>query len=428
MADGNEGQPANINKILKSMKINMQVVVNAAAQASHRPVIQVVPGESLVLTELVKSSFEFNVANPINPQSERVTSVSPVELAANVVDPIELDAPREMTITLVKNSSHYKSVLGAVFIDPKTDALQDVQILFANTADPEMLGKSISLHDLKSVATVVSPGHRVEFFLIANGYANNPIFYREEWQTARFNFQCNNQTSRYKLIYVNANGQKGTMDGTIYQVFNDSQNEDGLKHVLFSEGDSAGELIVGVEDLPGRRARRDFNDVMFRVSVGDAPLMKAMPTQLINDVRIEATEHDSLFAAQVKLEAPHVGDCLVLSDAFSVNELGHVLDAKLNYTGVSVIGLETSALTLSGIASTEVYEELLRAVLLQVEQWEESGLERSVVYQVTDVLGQMSDPTTLNFHGVMARNVPLNVLKFDGSLLDVRPINDQNIN
>lgn len=169
-------------------------------------------------------------------------------------------------------------------------------------------------------------------------------------------------------------------------------NSDNIEHV-FTDINSDGYIQFGFEDLLGG-GDRDFDDVIFFTDIGTQNTQALFQ---VADITVTDPETDLLASATITLDG-------LSGDTLSVDE-----ESLQGNFGLTVIGNNTSSLTLVGPATVDDFSIILDTFIEPTEnsvslnlsetpQGEATPGARNLEYSVTDVFGNVSEinPVTID--------------------------------
>ncbi|PHS78920.1 MAG: type I secretion protein [Rhodospirillaceae bacterium] len=179
------------------------------------------------------------------------------------------------SITFEGESAGYRNTLGWYKIDPDTQAIQNVEIIWPNASlkgsGGDLIG-GVSQENLN-----IDAQDQIGFFIIANGYDYNNKFFKTWNGKGEFTFQNDDgdqatvNTTNPTLIHTANNGSQTTLLQHTYHTagFGDNVNlnPDGIDHTVGLLRTDDGLLRLGFEDLYNG-GDQDFDDAVFTIDIG----------------------------------------------------------------------------------------------------------------------------------------------------------------
>jgi hypothetical protein len=298
---------------------------------------------------------------PIDPATVRgITHAGNLTLAGDA----------EVTVAIVSENAGYRNTVGWYAIED--GAIVDPKILFAN-ASLAGSGGTLAPGDTVSLG-VVPAGTQLGMFLIADG-----------WSSAVNRAAiASGEPLRVEGGRIFAGATE--LQGAVYFSHDPALGSDGQDHLLAGvSSDRDGFFYVGWEDLFAS-GDEDFNDVVFRVDLGEFNLRNVTAETSPVTVALADVDSDQLASASVRASLLP-GDALV----FDASRLGTIAATPVVEGGV-VIGYD-----FSGPADIAAYEALLESVQIAVDRFDPTQGARSLSVSVTDDTGLTSEPRSADF-------------------------------
>ena len=304
---------------------------------------------------------------------------------------LTLDAPREVEVTLLSESS--RSVDSLLVYDVGDDgALTNVRTVFAgmNTPDQVHFEPGQSTPGTSASLGVVGAGTQLGFVLVNDAGRD----YGDLFASGRFELRSgegagvakNTDEAPPRLIHLAPDGTETVVDERLYFTADDSQDTDnnnalhpdGLGHLVSGvEGNS---LVIGFEDGEGPANRlgtgydRDFNDAVIAVTYGEPADGGDRIVRLDMDLAAQIADPDSTTMREgvVLLAEGEAGDRLRLPDG--------VLDG----TNITAERVGTDRIEFTGADSIANYEKVMGAVNLVLDPNDPQAGARTIEANVTD--------------------------------------------
>lgn len=323
-----------------------------------------------------------------------------------VPDHLTSGTPQHMvSITFAGEGAGYSNSLGWFVVGPNGE-MSDVKIAIPN-ADGMAVGTKVDLG-------YVPAGSEVEFFIVPNGaqinnYAGLPAGGSYQFwsggapgDVGAHLATVSDAATSIKLYYVSGASVteiKAEQQGVFFAT-HENLNQDGMDHII-SGVDPAhpNDIMMGFEDLKLTSSNPpqdlDYNDLVFRVSVGPACGTVVTTCADINLTSfVSDPDSTHLSSAVVKIAAGLVGDMLDLGEGYSLSGT-HVMNGVTD-TGVVLTHNADGGFSLSGDASLATYQGILSATELHNSNGTIEG-DRTLTFQVTDDTGLQSNVAQVNF-------------------------------
>ena len=206
-----------------------------------------------------------------------------------------------VNVTLASSNAGFRNTLGSYTVDEK-GIIRSAQILELNT-------RSATENQSYTFQTDTNGAQKLEFFIIANGYARNAALRDEDVSTGQLKFvhdfegvgeRLANISDDPKTITVvyEADGKKIALNGPVYHTNNHDLNADGKPHALKglrTEGDTE-VMRIGFEDFPNL-GDADFNDVVVDLEIAYNNSNSALFTKKTDG--ITSSKPDSEFGTEL---------------------------------------------------------------------------------------------------------------------------------
>lgn len=323
-----------------------------------------------------------------------------LEIGGNYTIPTNLTSgtpQHKVTLTFDGENAGYSNTLGWFVVGPNGE-MSNVKIAVPNS-DAFAKGGTVDLG-------YVAAGSEIEFFIVPNGAQLNNYGSLPAGGTYQFwsggapgsagahLATVDDAAASIKLYYVSGSSsvEIKTASQGVYFATHDNLNQDGMDHII-SGVDSAhpGDIWMGFEDLNKTNPQQDldYNDLVFRVSVGPA-CGTVVKTCADIDLTAFVSDPDStkLSSAVVHLTAHLVGDKLELGDDYTLSG-SNVLKGGVD-TGVDFTQGSDGGFSLAGTATLSVYQAILSAAELHNTNGTIAG-DRTLTFQVTDDTGLASN-------------------------------------
>ncbi|MEO1018907.1 MAG: DUF4114 domain-containing protein, partial [Pseudomonadota bacterium] len=317
------------------------------------------------------------------------------------------DGAREVRVILDgRTNSNFGNTLGYYTI-AEDGTIVDPRIVFANEND-------FSAGDTVNIGTF-PPGTEVAFFIVARGGdLNAPDLF--DSGTLKFINPETGEPAKITdnafpfspdgvpdLIHVDTQGNETAVKGTVYHTADASQsttdsdrlNPDFKAHAVSGFDPDSGNLVIGMEDQ-SNQGDRDFDDVVFQVSIGDATGQTVFFADQGGRLNAEIVDLDSEFmsvATVAIVDGAQTGDTLGLPGVVVDPTTGQIQGTNISFASDPL----TNSLTFSGIDTIDNYQTVLNAVRVgSTEAVVEPGT-RVVEVIVTDSEGASSTPARSEF-------------------------------
>jgi hypothetical protein len=272
----------------------------------------------------------------------------------------------------------YKVVDGAP-VDPQLIWLDTSQSSQNVDGNPLVNGQPMTV-DLG----VLPEGTEIGFFLIANGWSSGPnlaLLSGKTLDQINAGLGIADGPDGAGNLAITFGGQP--LAGSVYYTSDPTLNPDDLQHALSGiDAPHAGWLHIAFEDLLNG-GDHDYNDVLFRVQLGDYSYRVMSGDSFHGDVTITDPDSTMLISAQALAHGLGSGDTLSFDTGFAA---GHGVTATPILDGAQVVGYD-----FAGTASLDDYATLLSSVTIHVDSSDPLPGSRSLDYQVTDDTGLSSN-------------------------------------
>lgn len=311
----------------------------------------------------------------------------------------------KVTITFDGENAGYSNSLGWFVVGPNGE-MSDVRMAVLNS-DAFAKGGKVDLG-------YVPAGSEVEFFIVPNGaqinnYASLPAGGSYQFwsggapgSVGAHLATVDDPATSIKLYYVSGSGVteiRAEQQGVFFAT-HENLNQDGMDHII-SGVDPAypNDIMMGFEDLKLTSVTPpqdlDYNDLVFRVSVGPACGTIVRTCADINLTSfVSDPDSTHLSAAVVKIATGLTGDALDLGEGYSLSG-AHVMHGVTD-TGVVLTHNADGGFSLSGDATLATYQAILSAAELHNSNGTIEG-SRTLTFQVTDDTGLQSNVAQVSF-------------------------------
>ena len=262
-------------------------------------------------------------------------------------DALTLEFDHVVTMLFVSGATDQSDIVGTYNI-AADGTIANVRIVFANASDladdpTPGQGQGQAILD-------VGAGERLGIFVVANGFDLNDLagFGAGEFRLLDSDGSpATTATNNPRLVHMAGNvlTEIKAADDGIYHTAGASLNVDGEEHVA-SGVDNLGGLILSFEiEPPGI----DFDDLVVRLTFAPVETHSLAPVAIAPDLVVSDPEGDAIRQAVVTLDQGFAGDRLVVDPAL-------VAAAGLALTD------EGTRLVISGLASTDTYDDVLSQI------------------------------------------------------------------
>ncbi|MSP84067.1 MAG: hypothetical protein EXQ94_14460 [Alphaproteobacteria bacterium] len=254
-----------------------------------------------------------------------------------------------MTMLFVSGATDQSDIVGTYNI-AADGTIANVRIVFANASDladdptpGQGQGQGQAILD-------VGAGERLGIFVVANGFDLNDLAGLGAGEFRLLDSDgspATTATNNPRLVHMAGNvlTEIKAADDGIYHTAGASLNVDGEEHVA-SGVDNLGGLILSFEiEPPGI----DFDDLVVRLTFAPVETHSLAPVAIAPDLVVSDPEGDAIRQAVVTLDQGFAGDRLVVDPAL-------VAAAGLALTD------EGTRLVISGLASTDTYDDVLSQI------------------------------------------------------------------
>jgi hypothetical protein len=304
---------------------------------------------------------------------------------------LTLHGDAHVTVQFESESAGYRSILGwCKVVDGQP---VDPQIIWLNTSqasenvdgNPLVNGQPMTV-DLGQLPE----GTQIGFFLIADGWssgANQALLAGKTLDQINAGLGVADGPNGSGNLAITFDGH--ALAGSVYYTHDPALNPDDRQHALSGvDAAHAGWLHVGLEDLLNG-GDRDYNDVLFRVHLGDYAYQEMSGDSFHGTVTVTDPDSTMLVSAQALAHGLADGDTLSFDSGFAA---AHGVTATPVLDGAQVVGFDFAGTALPGD-----YAALLSSVTIHVDTSDPMPGSRSLDYQVTDDTGLTSNLATATF-------------------------------
>ncbi|MGB8276112.1 MAG: DUF4114 domain-containing protein [Alphaproteobacteria bacterium] len=304
---------------------------------------------------------------------------------------LTLQGDAHVTVQFESESAGYQNMLGWYKIVDGQPT--DPQLIWLNTSQGNENVDGNPLADGQPMTVdlgAVPQGTEIGFFLIADGWgssANRSLLTGKTLDQINVKLDFADAPDANHNLGLTFDGHN--LAGNVYYSNDRLLNPDHIEHTLSGIDQAhAGWLHVGFEDLLGG-GDWDYNDVLFRVHLGDYPYDVVTGDSLHGHVTVTDLDSSVLVGAQVAADGLAVSDSLSFDSAFAA---AHGITATTVFNGGIVTGFD-----FAGTAPPADYETLLSSVTIHTDPSSPTPGLRELSFQVTDDTGLASNLGTAHF-------------------------------
>ena len=335
---------------------------------------------------------------PLFPDVDEGASINPDDIQG--VNPADLIAgPDALTVTFVAENAGFRSTLGWYVIG-QDGTILNPQIIFENTSATGS-GGALTPGVSSEILNGLQPGDQIGFFLIANGSTLNGDYAGIDFLVDSLEFRDGvgdpakvfDAAPTLHLV-PDGGGPEQTLSGAIFHTAaigpSIDLNLDGLQHAISGADEQSGELLIGWEDLTGG-GDTDYQDVVLRLDVIPNEVTTLPTTTLDPALILENPGSIASKGAEISIIGGQQGDRVALDDGlFTI--IGGVIDG----TSISITDNRTETIVLDGVATSEQYQEILRAIRFENPLRDLDAGARQFSFSVTDIADNTSTVKVLN--------------------------------